>query len=583
MDYPTQSMPQPITLLANKYIEQQGWGNINSLSEAQQNLLCLYLKDELIKDPFLKRNLFQPMLDACKTGDSNTVAYLIALGIDVNAFFETSQVTFTDISRSGEEKQKTEDVYDTFLTLATQAGHLEVVRTLLKAGANPNLSTQHPHEVYLDPLKLCQTYINIPHRFEIALLLLQHGASPYGLEGSFGSHTSALDFAVSHKQLPLIEQLRKMGERKVSAGNWDKCVALGLAPPRAKDRFDTSISYELPPLLSSTVPSLAMAITSPPLPLLTNSQLTDLPSVSRILNITLAVPEEIPPLFKDAKLNTRIQNQETLMLGWYFSYGNNASHPHRHLFNVDPFSKHILNVKDDYPNKAEWQKKSISESFGYYTNLLSPLIMPGSILAVIPSSNPNKKWHGITKMIMICAKKLNLIDGSGLLIRKHEIQKLAGNASANRSLGVHQDSLAIANPAGVKGKTILLIDDVSTTGNSLTVAIEKFQEAGAHKIVCLILGKTAPGHAFVAYQQHNPESSPINPSPAQKRLNKLIRNNPAIQTNRQNFATLVEEAQTTTQAYNLSLISPPQGFFAPKKQISPTQPVNPGNHRPTPP
>ena len=97
-----------------------------------------------------------------------------------------------------------------------------------------------------------------------------------GLKGSASSSTSPLDFAVSHKQLQLIEQLRKMGERKVSVHNWDEFVDLGLVPPRPKGRFNISIYYELPPLLNTT-PSLPLVITSPSLPLSTNSQPTDLP------------------------------------------------------------------------------------------------------------------------------------------------------------------------------------------------------------------------------------------------------------------------------------------------------------------
>ena len=178
MDYPTQSMPEQLNFLANEYIKYHGWSTINSLSEAQQNSLRLYLKEALIKVPPLKGLLSKPMINACKAGDTNTVNYFIALGIDVNDFLQVGTVTFTDIAYSGEAKQKTEDGRDTFLALATRAGHLEVVSALLKAGANPNVGKQHIHEAYIDPLNLCQTDANIPHRFEIALLLLQHGAAP---------------------------------------------------------------------------------------------------------------------------------------------------------------------------------------------------------------------------------------------------------------------------------------------------------------------------------------------------------------------------------------------------------------------
>jgi competence protein ComFC len=46
-------------------------------------------------------------------------------------------------------------------------------------------------------------------------------------------------------------------------------------------------------------------------------------------------------------------------------------------------------------------------------------------------------------------------------------------------------------PEVVKGKTIVLVDDVATTGSTLNECARALKRAGADRVLCLILARTS--------------------------------------------------------------------------------------------
>jgi len=61
------------------------------------------------------------------------------------------------------------------------------------------------------------------------------------------------------------------------------------------------------------------------------------------------------------------------------------------------------------------------------------------------------------------------------------------------------------NSEHIKEKTILLVDDVVTTGSVINVCKEKLEQAGASKVVCLTIGRT------VSSDRKRYEDFPIRP------------------------------------------------------------------------
>lgn len=85
------------------------------------------------------------------------------------------------------------------------------------------------------------------------------------------------------------------------------------------------------------------------------------------------------------------------------------------------------------------------------------------------------------------AKDGNRINKVHYLQREYSIEKLA--TGGNRDKDVHFNSIITLDEIGVQGDVILLMDDVTTTGNSLYVCKEILLSKGANKVEMFALGR----------------------------------------------------------------------------------------------
>lgn len=109
-------------------------------------------------------------------------------------------------------------------------------------------------------------------------------------------------------------------------------------------------------------------------------------------------------------------------------------------------------------------------------------------IVVVPPHQSGKDKSGIKILAQKIARKINLIDATSCLIRYRTIDKLS--TGGDRSLETHWQSIKVVNKEIIKGKKLLLIDDVSTTGNSLNVCQELLISAGAKSVKSFVLAKT---------------------------------------------------------------------------------------------
>jgi hypoxanthine phosphoribosyltransferase len=111
-------------------------------------------------------------------------------------------------------------------------------------------------------------------------------------------------------------------------------------------------------------------------------------------------------------------------------------------------------------------------------------------VAVVPSSSSENKISGIHLVAqkIVQSGQLNRTDATSCLIRHQSIDKLALGVS--RELANHTNSIEVINRHLIKNKNVLLVDDISTTGNSLLACKELLLKAGASKVKCVALGKT---------------------------------------------------------------------------------------------
>lgn len=142
------------------------------------------------------------------------------------------------------------------------------------------------------------------------------------------------------------------------------------------------------------------------------------------------------------------------------------------------FSRLILDVK-----------KQIPSAILYFTTKLRPILSfkEEYVICVMPSHELGSNPSGIKTIAKnLCCPPI--IDGTDVIIRVKEMQKKSTGGS--RDLDSEIASITIRNESIVKGKQVLLLDDVTTSGTSLNAGRLILEKAGAMLVVMHALALT---------------------------------------------------------------------------------------------
>lgn len=141
---------------------------------------------------------------------------------------------------------------------------------------------------------------------------------------------------------------------------------------------------------------------------------------------------------------------------------------------------HSINVLDF--------KKGKAAAATTFLNQLDALIASNITIAVVPSHDPETKESAIRKLARELASTKGRADATHCLVRHKKIAKLAGGG--DRSMQVQMESLRLDDDLKIAWKNVLLLDDVTTSGNSLLACQKILSDGLAAKIQCLALGRT---------------------------------------------------------------------------------------------
>lgn len=106
----------------------------------------------------------------------------------------------------------------------------------------------------------------------------------------------------------------------------------------------------------------------------------------------------------------------------------------------------------------------------------------------VPSHDPANTSNPMQEVIKKVCSSCILKDCSGSLIRHKKIDKLS--TGGNRNIINHLDSINLSNKINVFGQSILLLDDVTTTGNSLLACSQILLNNGAKNVFPVALAQT---------------------------------------------------------------------------------------------
>lgn len=106
----------------------------------------------------------------------------------------------------------------------------------------------------------------------------------------------------------------------------------------------------------------------------------------------------------------------------------------------------------------------------------------------IPGHDRNHPISSVHKLARMLAAYFEREDYSQCLRRRYNVEKLS--SGGNRSIMVHYRSMQVNEKYDLIGKTIFLLDDIVTTGNSLIAGQKLLLEAGAKRVYPLAMGRT---------------------------------------------------------------------------------------------
>lgn len=176
-------------------------------------------------------------------------------------------------------------------------------------------------------------------------------------------------------------------------------------------------------------------------------------------------------------VNEEFEAEEDIVIcGYYMPYSRWKNDPEMAGVPYDLYSRKILDLKDG--------KRS---AINYFYTLLDEEICSGVAICVVPSHSPQSVESGVIQL----ARKLaahDRIDMTDYLIRTKEIEKLA--TGGNRNIDVHLNSIEVDPRISITGEVILVVDDVTTSGNSLYACRDILLRNGASRVALLALGQT---------------------------------------------------------------------------------------------
>jgi hypothetical protein len=122
-----------------------------------------------------------------------------------------------------------------------------------------------------------------------------------------------------------------------------------------------------------------------------------------------------------------------------------------------------------------------------FAKRLVDVLPPSLPVAVIPPHDGLVRCQGITRVALELVEH-GWQDATRCLVRTKSIQKLATGGS--RSLQTQLGSMEVRTPAVFAGQSVILLDDVMTSGNSLQAGSDLIRRAGATAVKCVALART---------------------------------------------------------------------------------------------
>lgn len=154
-----------------------------------------------------------------------------------------------------------------------------------------------------------------------------------------------------------------------------------------------------------------------------------------------------------------------------------------------------------YHPKSRFQQDEISQlilslktcripAIARFTGELLNWLEDDVVLCVVPSSDPNHTDTGIARIASVLCRFSKRLDATTALQRIKAVPRSRGDAASRPTVEVHRASLKVIQPEFIRGRTVVVLDDILTTGATMAAAIANLEEAGARLVLGRAIAKT---------------------------------------------------------------------------------------------
>jgi len=117
----------------------------------------------------------------------------------------------------------------------------------------------------------------------------------------------------------------------------------------------------------------------------------------------------------------------------------------------------------------------------------------GSLVMPVPLHPRRLRARGFNQSLLLarCVASKTCADLDFLSLRRTRFTKPQTELSSEERKKNVRRAFEVVKPEAVKKRTILLIDDVATTGSTLNECAKALRRAGAEEVLCLVLARTS--------------------------------------------------------------------------------------------
>ncbi len=132
-----------------------------------------------------------------------------------------------------------------------------------------------------------------------------------------------------------------------------------------------------------------------------------------------------------------------------------------------------------------------------FVSLTDSRVIGSALLVPVPLHSSRLRERGYNQAELLCRGLLRALPSAGLRLEQSALRKIratppqAGLSMAARRENV-RGAFAVAAPERVRGQTIILVDDVMTTGATLSSCATELRRAGASDVLGLTLARATP-------------------------------------------------------------------------------------------